>query len=332
MTRDSKSNEPISSLPNARSPKALDDRILDYAKTQAPEKARFSKPAWMSGLAAASIVGIAIMIALPEQYRTQYLSARDTMPQHRATKSDSATSTDTYLEYSSTLPKAGITESAELLPSPADIHSAGEVAVEEKPSAYQAVTERHKEPNRKTLADLSNLPGEGSSLPPPSHAPSLETNSRVAVRASTTIEAEANLETAAATASRAASTMEDKMISPRKREHLSALDSELGMGEAALEYSREKLMDANQPLETLPEKARLKLDECILKLNGDSLGEARKCYSELMEQCLEAGMIHEPNEHPGPNAPANCSLPQTIEEAALAFPIAADPNAPRIRR
>ncbi|GAB5450112.1 MAG: hypothetical protein Hals2KO_04400 [Halioglobus sp.] len=54
-------------LPEMKSPRQLDDKILAHARAQAPQQRVNTRHGWMSGLAAASVVGIAVMIALPTQ-------------------------------------------------------------------------------------------------------------------------------------------------------------------------------------------------------------------------------------------------------------------------
>ncbi|MDX1733759.1 MAG: hypothetical protein R3228_05300 [Halioglobus sp.] len=51
-------------LPAPRSPQGLDDRILSYAREKTPRVRARLLPGWMSGLAAAGIVGIAVSISL----------------------------------------------------------------------------------------------------------------------------------------------------------------------------------------------------------------------------------------------------------------------------
>ncbi len=54
-------------LPEMNSPPQLDEKILAHARARAPQRRVTSRPGWMSGLAAASVVGIAVMITLPGQ-------------------------------------------------------------------------------------------------------------------------------------------------------------------------------------------------------------------------------------------------------------------------
>ena len=56
-------------LPSPHSPSGLDEKILAYAKQQLPEKETYRPPLWLSGLATASVVAIAVIIAIPEQPR-----------------------------------------------------------------------------------------------------------------------------------------------------------------------------------------------------------------------------------------------------------------------
>jgi hypothetical protein len=54
-------------LPSPRSPRQLDDRILAYARDNAPEKKSFGHPRWVAGLATASVVVLALFITEPQQ-------------------------------------------------------------------------------------------------------------------------------------------------------------------------------------------------------------------------------------------------------------------------
>lgn len=54
-------------LPSPRSPADLDHKILTYAKMRAPVQQFYRRPLWMSGLATASIIGIAVLISDPQQ-------------------------------------------------------------------------------------------------------------------------------------------------------------------------------------------------------------------------------------------------------------------------
>ena len=54
-------------LPSPRSPSELDKKILAYAKQQIPEKKPYRPPLWLSGMATASVIAIAIFIAIPDQ-------------------------------------------------------------------------------------------------------------------------------------------------------------------------------------------------------------------------------------------------------------------------
>ncbi len=54
-------------LPSPRSPHNLDRAILDYAQQNVPDdKKSYAKPLWISGLATASVIGIAVLISQPK--------------------------------------------------------------------------------------------------------------------------------------------------------------------------------------------------------------------------------------------------------------------------
>lgn len=54
-------------LPSPRPDRALDDRILDYARDHAPRPPAPAPGRWVAGLATAGIVAVALLIALPRQ-------------------------------------------------------------------------------------------------------------------------------------------------------------------------------------------------------------------------------------------------------------------------
>jgi hypothetical protein len=54
-------------LPSPRSPRQLDDKILAYARDNAPEKKSFIQPRWVAGLATAGVVVLALFITEPQQ-------------------------------------------------------------------------------------------------------------------------------------------------------------------------------------------------------------------------------------------------------------------------
>ena len=54
-------------LPSPRSPRQLDDKILAYARDNAPEKKSFLQPRWAAGLATAGVVVLALFITEPQQ-------------------------------------------------------------------------------------------------------------------------------------------------------------------------------------------------------------------------------------------------------------------------
>ena len=54
-------------LPSPRSPAELDKKILAYAQQRLPEKKHYRPPLWLSGLATASVVVVAVLIAMPNQ-------------------------------------------------------------------------------------------------------------------------------------------------------------------------------------------------------------------------------------------------------------------------
>ena len=54
-------------LPSPRSPQKLDRTIIQHAQQNVPVKKRaFAKPIWISGLATASVLGIAVLISQPK--------------------------------------------------------------------------------------------------------------------------------------------------------------------------------------------------------------------------------------------------------------------------
>lgn len=67
-------------LPAPRSPQSLDDRILAHAQAHAPARERSDYRQWMSGLAAASIFGVAVLIALPTQHTPEHEPMYDAAP------------------------------------------------------------------------------------------------------------------------------------------------------------------------------------------------------------------------------------------------------------
>lgn len=56
----------LNQLPRRRSPKSLDDKILAYARQQAPKRTLGINP-WMRGLALASVAVVTILVVLPQQ-------------------------------------------------------------------------------------------------------------------------------------------------------------------------------------------------------------------------------------------------------------------------
>ena len=52
-------------LPSPGSPKALDDKVLAYARSHAPAKASGPRPRWLGGMAAASVLAVAVFITQP---------------------------------------------------------------------------------------------------------------------------------------------------------------------------------------------------------------------------------------------------------------------------
>ena len=59
-------------LPSPRSPRDLDDRILNYAREHAPPTRSFVQPRWLAGLATASVLLIAVFITEPEQSTPEF--------------------------------------------------------------------------------------------------------------------------------------------------------------------------------------------------------------------------------------------------------------------
>jgi len=62
-------------LPSPGSPKALDDKILAYARSQAPAKTSLLRPRWVGGMAAASVLAVAVFITQPQPETTRLRSA-----------------------------------------------------------------------------------------------------------------------------------------------------------------------------------------------------------------------------------------------------------------
>lgn len=54
-------------LPSPRSPRALDDKILAYAKAKAPHRKAWLRHPWVAGMVTASVVAVAVFITEPEQ-------------------------------------------------------------------------------------------------------------------------------------------------------------------------------------------------------------------------------------------------------------------------
>ncbi len=71
-------------LPSPRSPQQLDDKILAYARGNAPERKFFRQPRWIAGLATASIVALALFITKPQRlepdFRTPAPSLQENLP------------------------------------------------------------------------------------------------------------------------------------------------------------------------------------------------------------------------------------------------------------
>jgi hypothetical protein len=59
-------------LPSPRSPRDLDDRILNHAREHAPPTRLFVQPRWLAGLATASVLLIAVFITEPEQSTPEF--------------------------------------------------------------------------------------------------------------------------------------------------------------------------------------------------------------------------------------------------------------------
>ena len=62
-------------LPSPGSPEALDDKVLAYARSQAPAKTSLLRPRWVGGMAAASVVAVAVLITQPQLETTPPRSA-----------------------------------------------------------------------------------------------------------------------------------------------------------------------------------------------------------------------------------------------------------------
>jgi hypothetical protein len=59
-------------LPSPRSPRDLDDRILNHAREHAPPTRLFVQPRWLAGLATVSVLLIAVFITEPEQSTPEF--------------------------------------------------------------------------------------------------------------------------------------------------------------------------------------------------------------------------------------------------------------------
>jgi hypothetical protein len=59
-------------LPSPRSPRDLDDRILNHAREHAPPTRLFVQPRWLAGLATACVLLIAVFITEPEQSTPEF--------------------------------------------------------------------------------------------------------------------------------------------------------------------------------------------------------------------------------------------------------------------
>lgn len=62
-------------LPSPGSPQVLDDKVLAYARSQAPAKTSLLRPRWVGGMAAASVLAIAVFITQPQPETTRFRSA-----------------------------------------------------------------------------------------------------------------------------------------------------------------------------------------------------------------------------------------------------------------
>lgn len=54
-------------LPAPRSPRDLDEKILRYARAQAPARQHRRQPGWLAGLAFASLAGVALLLVFPHR-------------------------------------------------------------------------------------------------------------------------------------------------------------------------------------------------------------------------------------------------------------------------
>ena len=71
-------------LPSPRSPGELDDKILTYARHQAPAKISSFRPRWAAGLATASVVAMALFIADPQLQAPGFRDAPATLEERTA--------------------------------------------------------------------------------------------------------------------------------------------------------------------------------------------------------------------------------------------------------
>ncbi len=67
-------------LPTPRSPRALDDRILEVAREYAPKSRPRRQPWWMAGAATASVLVIAVMLVQPQRPSSIDESEMEVMP------------------------------------------------------------------------------------------------------------------------------------------------------------------------------------------------------------------------------------------------------------
>lgn len=74
-------------LPSPRSTRELDDKILAYARDNAPRQRTHRPARWAAGLATAGIVAVAVLIALPQKpvpQLTKQVEERSSIAQYQA--------------------------------------------------------------------------------------------------------------------------------------------------------------------------------------------------------------------------------------------------------
>jgi hypothetical protein len=315
MTIDKNTTEQNPSLPEARSPKALDDRILSYARNNAAEQPRTHISAWMSGLAAASIVGIAVLITLPEQYSPKQVSSAQYIP-------DMELQEDSYASRSSAIATAPSLQRLEQRSEAADM--------EQRKNLVSADTDTQAHPPTAILAKSEKYAGAANAdaesaesyreAPPALRLKESPSAPEIPARTTSYAEIEPTISTEQRT--QGGKGLEELMVTTSKREYTSEQSLEeaalLDSGDATPPTDIVSGLASTEPVKALSAKKILaqqddKLEECILLWKNEKLADAKACYAALLEDCQD------------------CSLPDTVQEAAKAFPRIGtnDPNKPQ---